>query len=460
MNILTTYLIMIFFSFIQASAPIPEPFAPLSKPTSARLTEQTQKISWNLSQKRDFLLKVFRVYQTLKTLKPKKPIIALSLSGGGIRGIIPTYVLNELQKRVGSKIIDKFDIITATSTGSLIALGLTVPLDSENPHSPTLYNPSDILNCYIHRAQEIFQHETWSKSFERYGLLYAYEKIRQMSCSQSHLWRFLLLHHKFQQIKLALLSIHFLAKLTRTPIVKYLLHSVGSRLARYTSGLISPKYSSHGMKTFLASFLPPNIFLSHIPSRFDLAIPGFNFHERTMYFFRNQIAKHDKEHDYPIHEVIQGATAAPGYFPSAYISNAFGKKIPVIDGGVGANSPLQLAQVLAHNKLHSEKRSDKYILVSLETGEPEPAPPPLNPYRGFLGWFFYLIDTFFQAQTNYQHLCAKTAQDCVYINLNPTFPHHLGALDDWSNLHHYLKAAQDLTKTPDFEKLVKILKEK
>jgi Patatin-like phospholipase len=51
--------------------------------------------------------------------------IVLSIDGGGIRGIIPAIVLNYIEERTGKWISDMFDLIAGTSTGGILALGLT-----------------------------------------------------------------------------------------------------------------------------------------------------------------------------------------------------------------------------------------------------------------------------------------------------------------------------------------------
>jgi patatin-like phospholipase/acyl hydrolase len=51
-------------------------------------------------------------------------IKVLSIDGGGIRGIIPAVILDELQKRLDKDLYTFFDLIAGTSTGGIIALGI------------------------------------------------------------------------------------------------------------------------------------------------------------------------------------------------------------------------------------------------------------------------------------------------------------------------------------------------
>jgi patatin-like phospholipase/acyl hydrolase len=56
----------------------------------------------------------------------------LSIDGGGIRGIVTTVMLQRLAARAGLEgFLDKIDLITGTSTGGLLALGIARGLDLE-----------------------------------------------------------------------------------------------------------------------------------------------------------------------------------------------------------------------------------------------------------------------------------------------------------------------------------------
>ncbi len=59
-----------------------------------------------------------------------KPFRILSIDGGGIRGILPAAILAEIEGRYlgGKSAGDYFDLITGTSTGGIIALGLSMDL--------------------------------------------------------------------------------------------------------------------------------------------------------------------------------------------------------------------------------------------------------------------------------------------------------------------------------------------
>ncbi|MEO1441405.1 MAG: patatin-like phospholipase family protein [Chloroflexota bacterium] len=58
---------------------------------------------------------------------PSKLIKVLSIDGGGIRAIIPALILDYIEKQSGRYTADMFDLVAGTSSGGIVALGLTYP---------------------------------------------------------------------------------------------------------------------------------------------------------------------------------------------------------------------------------------------------------------------------------------------------------------------------------------------
>jgi patatin-like phospholipase/acyl hydrolase len=81
-----------------------------------------------------------------------RPFRILSIDGGGIRGILPATVLTEFERRYGGgrPAGDFFDLITGTSTGGIIALGLAIGLPTQH-----------ILDLYLENGGEVFPSLTW-----------------------------------------------------------------------------------------------------------------------------------------------------------------------------------------------------------------------------------------------------------------------------------------------------------
>ncbi|KAL2320223.1 hypothetical protein Fmac_029192 [Flemingia macrophylla] len=86
-------------------------------------------------------------------------ISILSIDGGAIKGIIPSVVLDHLDKALKAKdknasLAQYFDVIAGTSTGGLITAMLTAP----NPNDPNrpAFTPEEIVQFYKENGPHIF----------------------------------------------------------------------------------------------------------------------------------------------------------------------------------------------------------------------------------------------------------------------------------------------------------------
>jgi patatin-like phospholipase/acyl hydrolase len=80
----------------------------------------------------------------------------LALDGGGIRGIIPALFCAKLESWGGLGICELFDLIAGTSTGGIIALGLTNPTGHETEGIPSHRLAESILALYEQHGNTIF----------------------------------------------------------------------------------------------------------------------------------------------------------------------------------------------------------------------------------------------------------------------------------------------------------------
>ena len=69
----------------------------------------------------------------------------LSIDGGGIKGLYSSRILEHFENRFNCHIADYFDLICGTSTGGLIALGLSLDIPV-----------GQISNLYSMRGKQIF----------------------------------------------------------------------------------------------------------------------------------------------------------------------------------------------------------------------------------------------------------------------------------------------------------------
>jgi patatin-like phospholipase/acyl hydrolase len=107
------------------------------------------------------------------------PFRILSVDGGGVRGLIPALLLQDLEARLRKQrpdatLTDHFDLFVGTSTGGLIVLGLTAP--TENGSGPRM-NAAKLVDLYRGRGPEIFKRSLlqklrtlWGWTGPKYGL--------------------------------------------------------------------------------------------------------------------------------------------------------------------------------------------------------------------------------------------------------------------------------------------------
>jgi hypothetical protein len=88
-----------------------------------------------------------------------EPVRVLSIDGGGIRGIIPAMILAEIERRTGKRIWELFSLIAGSSTGGIIALGLTKPLEDGQP-----YTAADLVGLYETEGEHIFSRAVWHRA--------------------------------------------------------------------------------------------------------------------------------------------------------------------------------------------------------------------------------------------------------------------------------------------------------
>lgn len=74
-----------------------------------------------------------------------RPYRILSIDGGGVRGVIPAIVLQSLEKKLGGRLSEHFDLFAGTSTGSILASALALGMTA-----------ADALALYRVHGQTVF----------------------------------------------------------------------------------------------------------------------------------------------------------------------------------------------------------------------------------------------------------------------------------------------------------------
>lgn len=93
--------------------------------------------------------------------------LILSISGGGIRGLIPAMILSNIEQQVGKPIASCFDLISGTSTGGIIACMLSVPGKNNKPK----YSVQQVVEMYKQFGKEVFSRGTLRKMVTLNGLI-------------------------------------------------------------------------------------------------------------------------------------------------------------------------------------------------------------------------------------------------------------------------------------------------
>ncbi len=99
-----------------------------------------------------------------------KRLRVLCIDGGGVRGIFAARILEELEKRTGLPTSKLFDVIVATSTGAIIAAGVTIPSDKDA--SQPKFTAHDIVDLYMNKSKSIFGTLLQYRIFGYYGAKY------------------------------------------------------------------------------------------------------------------------------------------------------------------------------------------------------------------------------------------------------------------------------------------------
>ncbi len=95
-----------------------------------------------------------------KKRKSKKTVKILSIDGGGMRGIIPTMVMDKIERLTQKPVCELFDVVAGTSTGGILALGITMP---GTPPGQPRFRSRDWIAMYENEGPKIFNKSLWEQ---------------------------------------------------------------------------------------------------------------------------------------------------------------------------------------------------------------------------------------------------------------------------------------------------------
>jgi patatin-like phospholipase/acyl hydrolase len=85
----------------------------------------------------------------------------LCIDGGGIRGLIPALVLAEIERRTGRRTAEMVDFVAGTSTGGILACGLT----RRGPDGGPLFTAEERAGIYVEEGPRIFRRSLLKRLF-------------------------------------------------------------------------------------------------------------------------------------------------------------------------------------------------------------------------------------------------------------------------------------------------------
>jgi len=253
----------------------------------------------------------------------------LSLDGGGIRGIIPAYILQhveekfqEIAKNPNLRIADLFDIIVGTSTGGILSCFYLTPNPSEEKDAPiSKYPASEALDFYVKKGYDIFdlsKRNNWLGIRSLFNAnTYSPKKLEQIFLQE------------FGELKM--------------------------------HDLIKP-----------------------------CLVTTYDLNRKASFFFHSSEPK-EKKRKFYIRDVTRSTSAAPTYFPPAIIKNLASDETMVnIDGGVFANNPTMCAYAEARDSEFSQCKfpsAKDMLILSIGTGGQFKLPNVSNSKKwGLLNW--------------------------------------------------------------------------
>ncbi|MGD1822072.1 MAG: patatin-like phospholipase family protein [Pleomorphochaeta sp.] len=347
----------------------------------------------------------------------------LCIDGGGMRGIVPAHIIAKLDEELKLLNEDRplysfFDLIAGTSTGGLIALGLTT--------SPLISN------------LEKEEGDDYLQTYEKIPLSF-FEKVRRKKQKEAK-------------------SPKLITKGSNCSSLINFYKNDGKNIfhaeSRFFGTLLKDKYDAKYIENFLSNTfqdarmnqcLVPTMVVSYDASE---GVPFiFNSWDKTEYYVR---------------EAARATSAAPTYFsPSVFYDKKENVKRYLIDGGIIANNPVLLAYSEAR-KLYPNCK--KFHILSLSTASNDYSMQGVDISGGLMGWIDPSKGAPIQkiastAQMQLSSYVANNLSDAEFIRIHYSLKGDSFKLDDTSNyaINTLIDSAEQLFRA-EKDKLTSFLK--
>lgn len=306
----------------------------------------------------------------------------LTMDGGGVRGIVPAVILSrfsDLLKEKGDDIplYAHFDLIAGTSTGGLLALGLSAPeinMEADEGEDAPVFNTIR-RGLFRRKREEILQ-----GYIQRTGSPAALPSI-------------------------------------------YLEHagSIFSQKKGFFKSVFSDKYDIEEFEQFLKE-----TFKEHTLD--EALVPTMVVSYDTIAGKAVMLSSYSEEFNFLKYTVAARATsAAPLYFRPMYLDDRSGNHMALIDGGVISNNPALLAYVEAR-RLYPDAKT--FHILALSTASPVYSYDPSSSPGGVSGWVAPISRIYPNAQDNLIELALSSLPDVDYTRIHGKVTEEKIKLDD------------------------------
>lgn len=335
----------------------------------------------------------------------------LSISGGGIRGLIPSRILLELETRLrnklnknDAKIADYFDLITGTSVGTIIAAILLTP------------------TAYTHRIQSGGQ----KVGYDAGDLLAFFQLDGSKIFSESYMhWISSMAGYKGPYY-------------SSTPLENLLNeYTATTTLSQLRRNVIFTSWNAKGYPMMFTNLplIPEQIQQTTTMPIMKTFLPEINVPLSPLLLTRKREDKGVADvvvDDFYLKDVVRAATAAPTYFPAGVVKGIHsGQTTPftILDGGVIINNPTMYAMM---EMIKRGKSIERMFVLSLGCGFKSMAIENSNNY-GKIDWINPVINIAIDGNDELTNdMATAMLNPNNYFRINPTLVTANASIDDAS----------------------------
>ena len=335
-----------------------------------------------------------------KNTEKKEIRYILSIDGGGMRGVVPSYVLSKINQKVKEysdrPLYSYFDLIAGTSTGALLALGLT------SPKKDALFKAEDGPDY------PIYEKKSYKKLFKTYNedvlVGYARKSADPNALVQLYLEN------------------------------GYKIFNQPSHIKKILGNVFSNKYDAQSLENFLDEVYGDTALS-------DVLVPtlvtAFNPLTSKPYAFTSW-----DSHGFLLKEAARASAAAPTYFaPITLIDRENNETITLVDGGLAVNNPILYAYSKARELYPN---ADEYRVISLSTCAVSSSFDPTTSSGGLATWISSLWKSYASGTMELADEVARNIKDMKYLRIWGDVVEKKFSLDDYSEeaMNTLLSAAE------------------